>query len=107
MAGAVGERIKKLRSSRKLTLRELAKLAEVPISTLSAIETGKRDGKNLTLETGRRLARALGTTLDYLSGVYEGEPSEAALEDRREGMPSRAVGAPHCERPLAMSVANT
>lgn len=73
MADSVGERLKRLRHSRGFTLRQLAELAQVPQSTLSAVETGARAGSKLTLETGKRIARALGVTLDFLSGMYEDE----------------------------------
>jgi transcriptional regulator with XRE-family HTH domain len=76
MADSVGERIKRLRQLRGLTMRQLADLAQVPQSTLSAVETGTRTGSKLTLETGKRLARALGVSLDVIAGVYEEEGSD-------------------------------
>ena len=72
MADSVGERLKRLRHDKKMSLRELARVADVPLSTLSAVESGGRMGRKLTLETGMRLARALGVTLDYLAGMYDG-----------------------------------
>jgi transcriptional regulator with XRE-family HTH domain len=56
-------------------------MARVPQSTLSAVETGSRGGGNLTLETGKRLARALGVTMDYLAGMYEDEREDEDRED--------------------------
>ncbi|MGH2341867.1 helix-turn-helix domain-containing protein [Segnochrobactraceae bacterium EtOH-i3] len=53
------------RSHRGLTVTELAEKAGVAQPYLSQIETGKRDG---TLETMRRIAAALGVTLDDLAG---------------------------------------
>jgi transcriptional regulator with XRE-family HTH domain len=76
MIDSVGERIQRLRRTKGLSLRQLAKQAGVPQSTLSAVETGARGGRNLTLETGKRLAKALGVTLDYLAGMYEEETEE-------------------------------
>jgi transcriptional regulator with XRE-family HTH domain len=76
MPDSVGERIKRLRQLRGLTMRQLADLAQVPQSTLSAVETGARTGSKLTLETGKRLARALGVSLDVIAGVYEDEDNE-------------------------------
>jgi transcriptional regulator with XRE-family HTH domain len=61
-----------------MTLRQLAGLAHVPQSTLSSVETGARAGGKLTLETGKRLARALGISLDVIAGVYEEEGEIAA-----------------------------
>jgi len=76
MTDSIGERLKRLRKSRGLTLRQLAGLAHVPQSTLSSVETGARAGGKLTLETGKRLARALGISLDVIAGVYEEEEGE-------------------------------
>ena len=73
MIDSIGERLKHLRKSRGLTLRQLAGLAHVPQSTLSSVETGARAGGKLTLDTGKRLARALGISLDVIAGVYEDE----------------------------------
>jgi XRE family transcriptional regulator, fatty acid utilization regulator len=73
MTDAIGKRIKELRSSRGMTLRQLADRAQVPQSTLSMVETGTRSGHNLTLLTGKRLARALGVSLDLIAGVYDDE----------------------------------
>jgi transcriptional regulator with XRE-family HTH domain len=72
----VGQRIKRIRQLRELTLRQLAQRSGVPASTLSLVESGARDGANLTLATGRKLAEALGVTLDWLSGVYRDEERE-------------------------------
>lgn len=80
MADAIGERIRRLRISRKMTLRALAHEANVPISTLSAIESGMREGENLTLKTGKRLALALGISLDVIAGVYDKEETESKME---------------------------
>ena len=84
MTDSVGERLKHLRKSRGLTLRRLADLAQVPQSTLSSVETGARAGGKLTLETGKRLARALGISLDVIAGVYEGEDVDAPPPAKRQ-----------------------
>jgi transcriptional regulator with XRE-family HTH domain len=87
MADITGERIRKLRERRGLTVRKLAEIAGVPVSTLSAVENGKREGQGLTLATARRIAQALGVTVDFLAGAYEGidesefEPAGAVLVD--------------------------
>jgi transcriptional regulator with XRE-family HTH domain len=80
MIDSIGERLKHLRKSRGLTLRQLAGLAQVPQSTLSSVETGARAGGKLTLETGKRLARALGISLDVIAGVYEDEDREGDID---------------------------
>ena len=70
-ADTVGQRIRDLRERRGLSLRVLAKTAGVTKSAIHAVETGARRGKRLTLETGMKLARALGVSLDYLTGMYD------------------------------------
>jgi transcriptional regulator with XRE-family HTH domain len=80
MTDSIGERLKHLRQSRGLTLRQLAGLAHVPQSTLSSVETGARAGGKLSLETGKRLARALGISLDVIAGVYEDEDGEGPMD---------------------------
>jgi len=52
-------------------LRALAAKAGVPTSSINAVEQGTRTGARLSLETGKKLALALGVTLDYLSGMHE------------------------------------
>jgi transcriptional regulator with XRE-family HTH domain len=67
----IGERITHLRLRKGiLTQAELARLAGVPLSTLSYVERGLRDGAGLSVATAQRLAKALGVTLDYLTGMY-------------------------------------
>jgi transcriptional regulator with XRE-family HTH domain len=71
MPDAVGKRIRRLREKHGLTLRALAAKAGVPTSSINAVEQGTRAGARLSLETGKKLALALGVTLDYLSGMHE------------------------------------
>jgi DNA-binding XRE family transcriptional regulator len=52
------------REYRGLTVKDVAKKAGIAAAYLSQIETGKREG---TLETLRRLAKALSVTLDELA----------------------------------------
>jgi len=70
---AIGRRIKRLRTERDLTLRELAARAGITMSAIAAVETGARHGERLSALTCRRLAHALGVTLDYLIGPYDDE----------------------------------
>jgi DNA-binding XRE family transcriptional regulator len=58
-------RVRVWREYRDLTAAALAKQAGIASAYLSQIETGKREG---TVETYRRLAAALGITLDDLIG---------------------------------------
>ena len=71
MPVTLGERLKTQRTKKRLSLRALAAAAVVPVSTLSALETGARDGAGLTLATATKIAHALDVDLNYLSGFYE------------------------------------
>lgn len=71
MTDTFGERLKRLRLQKSLGLRELARLAVVPVSTLSYLEAGTRDGEGLTVATVKRLAHTLGADLNYLCRFYE------------------------------------
>ena len=73
---SIGERLRTLRKSQKLTLVELAKAAGVDVATISRIETGKMSG---TLESHIRLAAALGCKLTELyAGIEEIRAKRAA-----------------------------
>jgi transcriptional regulator with XRE-family HTH domain len=67
---AVAKRLEKARIARGLSLKELARRSKVSQSTLSSVKTGHRQGRNLTLDTGRRLALALGISVDWLCGLW-------------------------------------
>jgi len=70
-----GERIAVLRRRQGMTQRELGKESDVHWNTIARLERGK-----LTDMPGKavaRIAKALGTTSDYLLGLSEREePSE-------------------------------
>ncbi|MFA7136190.1 MAG: helix-turn-helix transcriptional regulator [Bacteroidales bacterium] len=59
----LGSRIKQLRLKRKLSLRELGRLAHISHSFIADIESGR---SNPSLSTLEDLANALGTTTSYL-----------------------------------------
>lgn len=59
----VGERIKGLRQKRKMTREELAEAAELSVSFLYEIETGKKSFSAYTL---RNLSKALRVEADYI-----------------------------------------
>ena len=86
MTDAVGKRIRRLREKHGLTLRALAAKAGVATSSINAVEQGTRAGTRLSLETGKKLALALGVTLDYLSGMHE--EMEQADEDAPPPQPT-------------------
>ena len=73
----LGARIETLRKRKGWTQRELARVANVPHVTLSHLERDIRT--DVTTETAKRLARALGVSLDYLCGMYD------ELEPPQEG----------------------
>jgi transcriptional regulator with XRE-family HTH domain len=73
MPDAIGRRIKRLREQRGLTMRALAAQAGIAVSSIAAVETGTRSGERLSAQTCRRLANALGVTIDYLVGMHEDE----------------------------------
>ena len=76
VARSVGERLRLLRTSQKLTLVELATASGVDVATISRIETGKMSG---TLESHVRLASALGRKLtDLYAGIEELRAKRAA-----------------------------
>jgi transcriptional regulator with XRE-family HTH domain len=66
---ALGTRIQILRKKRALGVRELARLADVPHVTLLRLEQGIR--LDVTTETAKKIARALGVGVDYLIGTWE------------------------------------
>jgi transcriptional regulator with XRE-family HTH domain len=65
----VGRYIRITREKRGFAQKDLAELAEVPQSLLSQIETGARRGSTIQLDAARRMAMALGVSLDALSGM--------------------------------------
>jgi transcriptional regulator with XRE-family HTH domain len=64
-----GERLRQFRELAKLSQSELAKRANIPQPIISAVESGRQ--KSVNLDTARRIARALGVTLDLLAGSSE------------------------------------
>ena len=71
-----GERVAKARDKRGWTQQELAERAGVRYETINRIEKGKHVEPRVYVAVA--LAKALGTTVDYLAGMYEDEtdPSE-------------------------------
>ena len=74
----LGERLKQYRALAGLSQNELAKRSGVPRPTITNVESGEQVG--LTLENARKLARALGITIDMLAGKGEEEVVPAQLD---------------------------
>ena len=70
----LGSRIKTLREKRGLGIRELARLANIRHATLSQLERGLR--ADVTTATAKRIARALGVSVDYLIGTFEDDADD-------------------------------
>ncbi|MGX7133123.1 helix-turn-helix domain-containing protein [Enterococcus songbeiensis] len=60
-----GERLKLLRESKKYGINQLALKAGVSASQISRFESGER--KDPTLETVKKLSKALGVSISYFS----------------------------------------
>lgn len=69
----LGDRIKQLRLNKKLSLRELGRLAHISHSFIADIESGR---SNPSLNTLEALANALGTTTSYLLGEDTPTPED-------------------------------
>jgi transcriptional regulator with XRE-family HTH domain len=94
------KRLRKLRRDQDLTQQKLAELAGLNFVTVSRVEQ-KKDDASIYLGTAKRLAKALGVSLDYLAGMDEEEEEEsqvrrkspdrkpAAKRNVKTGMPKR------------------
>ena len=69
-----GERVARAREKRGWTQQELAERAGVRYETINRIENGKHAEPRVYVAVA--LAKALGTTVDYLCGMYEDIDSE-------------------------------
>lgn len=61
-------RLRKLREERKFTQVKMQILTGIDQSDYSKIEQGKR---NMSFEQWKRIALALGTSMDYLAGLTD------------------------------------
>lgn len=75
----VGERIKELRTQKKLTQTELAKLVKLTYIQIGRYEANKSNPSSDVLQ---RLAQALDTTTDFLMKGTEDEAVAAQLTDK-------------------------
>lgn len=79
----LGERLREARRSRGLTLEELASAADMSASTLSRLESGKRQA---SLELLLPLTRRLGIRLDDLLTQEQADPRVRRPAIRRDGL---------------------
>jgi transcriptional regulator with XRE-family HTH domain len=63
--GMIGKQLQKTREAANISQAKLAKAAGIPVGTLRNLEQGRRIPR---LDTAIKLARALGVTLDELTG---------------------------------------
>src|SRR5205085_1571135 len=70
-----GERLARIRQQRGWTQQELAERAGIRYETISRIENGVH--KEPRVYVAVALAKALGTTVDYLCGMYEDEGGDS------------------------------
>jgi transcriptional regulator with XRE-family HTH domain len=90
----LGERIKRLRERYGWNQRELARRAQVDHAWIYRLENGERH--NISLDAAKRLATALGVSLDVLAGMHE------ALErDEEEDTPEPTGKRPRPAAPVA------
>lgn len=74
----LGERLRTLRELAGLSQTALAERSKVQRPLISMLESGKQTG--MTLDTARKLARALGVSLDMLAGPEsDDDPAPAPL----------------------------
>jgi len=69
-----GERLARLREQRGWSQQELAKYAGVPYMTIWRAEANAH--RYPRMDIAKRLARALGISLDVLCGLYEDDDNE-------------------------------
>lgn len=81
----VGQRIRTIRKTKKITLIELAQRSGVQQATLSRIETGAMRG---TVESHRRIAETLGISLAELYSDVDSRMSEVVLSPKKTRSPT-------------------
>lgn len=64
-----GQRLRRIREERGVSIQDLATRARVPYHTIYRVEQGLH--ASVRLDVAKKLAQALGVTLDYLAGMYE------------------------------------
>ena len=85
MVDRFAKRIKILMDKHGWSMRDLSRQSGIPYSTIyDLLESGKARPENITARNLKRLARALGTSIDYLVGTWdedaECEPARVAKD---------------------------
>ncbi|WP_245601448.1 XRE family transcriptional regulator [Mesoaciditoga lauensis] len=75
----IGERIKKLRASKKLKVRELADMLGITQPALSMIEAGRR---GISIEIARKLSDIFNVSIDYILGNTDDPTPPKKIEDK-------------------------
>ena len=77
MANRFSERVKILMGKHGWSMRDLSRQSGIPYSTIyDVLESGKTQPDNLTARNLKRLARTLGTSIDYLVGTWEDDQGD-------------------------------
>jgi transcriptional regulator with XRE-family HTH domain len=77
MANRFSERVKILMSKHGWSMRDLSRQSGIPYSTIyDVLESGRTRPDNLTARNLKRLARTLGTSIDYLVGTWEDDQGD-------------------------------
>jgi len=63
----LGENIKKIRKKKNLTQDKLARIADIPYTSITKIETGVI--KSPSIQTVAKIAKALGVSIENLIGA--------------------------------------
>lgn len=71
MAATLQKRLRQVREQRRMSIKEVAEAAGLSISQLYRLEKGERP--RVAAITLGRIARALGTSVDYLLGLKDNE----------------------------------
>ncbi|AEI71141.1 hypothetical protein [EBPR siphovirus 5] len=73
IAKTIGNRLAELRAERGLTLQDVADRTGLSKTHVWELEAGRT--RNPSIDTAVRLARALGVSLDYLTGIDSAAPT--------------------------------
>lgn len=77
-----GQRLRRIREERGVSVQDLATRAGVPYHTIYRVEHGMH--ASVRLDVAKKIAHALGVTLDYLAGMYDETPPPTTDEEEDE-----------------------